>query len=161
MARPPRGSLRVPLLTTPYDIAFDPADAPEEAPLHAVSPAEAAIIASGLEVEARELPALIRGVERRLPADAASVRVALREVRRRAWISRLNHLASKAGHAWVRRADAEAAAATITELAPTDETLLAALDLALGERFRALGRSPEEALEAIVVELSEAANGAA
>ena len=148
-------------MTTPFDVPFDLADAPDEAPPYAVSPAEAAIIASGLEVEARELPALIRRVERRLPADAAAVRVALREVRRRAWISRLNHLASKAGRAWVRRADAEAAAATITELAPDDETLLAALDVALGHRFRALGRTPEETLDAIVAELSEAANGAA
>ncbi|WP_241671160.1 helicase-related protein [Dankookia rubra] len=148
-------------MTTPYDVALEPADAPDEAPPHAVSPAEAAIIASGLEVEARELPALIRRVERRLPADAAAVGAALREVRRRAWVSRLNHLASKAGRTWVRRADAEAAAGTITELTPEDETLLVALDAALGNRFRSLGHTPEETLEAIVAELAETAKGAA
>jgi ATP-dependent RNA helicase SUPV3L1/SUV3 len=143
-------------LTTPYDVAFDPVDAPEDAPRHAVSPAEAAILASGLEVEAREMPALIRRVERRMPADAAAVRAALCEVRRRGWIARLNDLSNRAGRVWVRRADAETAVGTVTDLVPTDEALLAALDQVLGNRFRALGPTPEAALEAVVAELIEA-----
>ncbi|WP_370454996.1 helicase-related protein [Roseicella aquatilis] len=142
-------------MTTPFDVAFDPADAPEEAPRHAVSPAEAAILAAGLEVESREMPALIRRVERRMPADAEAVRAALRELRRRAWIARLNDLANRAGRVWVRRADNETAAGTITELVPTDEALLAALDAALGHRFRALGPTPEASLDAVVAELTE------
>jgi ATP-dependent RNA helicase SUPV3L1/SUV3 len=145
-------------LTTPYDVPFDPVDLPEADLRRGVSPAEAAILAAGLEIEAREMPALIRRVERRMPADADAVRTALCEVRRRGWIARLNDLANRAGRVWVRRADNETAVGTVTDLVPADETLLAALDQALDNRFRALGPTPEAALEAVVAELTESGN---
>ncbi|WP_338045131.1 helicase-related protein [Paracraurococcus ruber] len=147
-------------MTTPYDVAYDPAAAPDLDLARSVSPAEAAILASGLAVEAKEMPALIRRVERRMPADAAAVRAALIEVRRRGWIARLSDLANRAGRAWVRRADCETAAGTVTEILPGEEALLAALDAALANRFRALGPTPEAALEAVVAELTEAGQGA-
>src|SRR4051812_48339950 len=102
------------------------------------------------------MPALIRRVERRMPADADAVRAALVEVRRRAWLARLNDLANRAGRPWVKRTDNERAAGTVTLLEPDDETLLAALAESLGHRFRALGPTPEAALEAILAELVEA-----
>nr|WP_243634714.1 helicase-related protein [Roseicella frigidaeris] len=129
---------------------------PAEASQQAVSPAEAAILASGLAVEAREMSALIRRVARQLPADAETIRTALLALRRRGWITRLNDLASRAGRLWARRADKETAAGTVAELAPADETLLAALEAVLAQRFRSLGPTPEAALEAVLAELTEA-----
>jgi ATP-dependent RNA helicase SUPV3L1/SUV3 len=125
------------------------------------SPAEAAILASGLAVEPREMPALIRRVARLMPADTAAVATALRQVRRKAWSARLLDLANRAGRVWVRRADAETAAGAVTDLEPDDATLLAALETTVAARFRALGQAPEPALEAIVAELTEAKIGLA
>nr|WP_235907572.1 helicase-related protein [Siccirubricoccus phaeus] len=132
----------------------------EELATPASSPAEAAILAAGFAVESREMPALIRRVARRMPADAEAVRAALLEVRRRAWIARLNDLANRAGRAWVRRADNELAAGETTALEPEDATLLAALDAVLARRFRALGPTPEAALEAVLAELTESGTAA-
>ncbi|MFC7689404.1 helicase-related protein [Paeniroseomonas aquatica] len=129
-------------------------------PLLGVSPAEAAILASGIPVEAREMPALIRRVERRMPADAMTIRAALIETRRRGWVSRLNDLANRAGRIWVRRNETEAAAAAIAVLEPDDTTLVEALDAAVASRLRGLGPTPEAALEAIAAEMLEA-NGSA
>ncbi|WP_236037649.1 helicase-related protein [Belnapia arida] len=130
-----------------------------ESPASRHSPAEAAILASGLAVAPREMPALIRRVERRLPADADAVRVALIETRRRAWIARLNDLANRAGRVWVRRAEVETAAGTITELEPDDDILLAALGDAVARRLRGLGPTAEAALDAIAAELVETGSG--
>ncbi|MBD0273426.1 MAG: RNA helicase, partial [Acetobacteraceae bacterium] len=68
------------------------------------SAAEAAVEAAAVRVSARERPKLLRLVERRMPADAAAVRAALCEVRRRFWAARLVELAHGAGRAWVRAA---------------------------------------------------------
>ncbi|WP_407927528.1 helicase-related protein [Belnapia mucosa] len=141
----------------PFALADDQEASPARRPSQ--SPAEAAILASGLDVAPREMPALIRRVERRMPADAETVRTALIETRRRAWIARLNDLANRAGRNWVRRAEAETAAGTIRELEPDDATLLAALDAAIASRLRGLGPTPEAALEAIAAELTETGSG--
>ena len=124
------------------------------------SPAEAAILASGIPVDPREMPGLIRRVERRMPADAETVRGALVEVRRRGWVARMNDLANRAGRIWVRRNEAEVAAGTITKLEPDDATLVAALDAAVATRLRGLGLTPAAALEGIAAELLEAGGGA-
>ncbi|RYJ03680.1 MAG: hypothetical protein EON47_03225, partial [Acetobacteraceae bacterium] len=124
------------------------------------SPAEAAILAAGIPVDPREMPGLIRRVERRMPADAETVRAALIEVRRRGWVARMNDLANRAGRIWVRRNEAETAAGTITLLDPDDATLLAALDTAVAARLRGLGPTPAAALEGIAAELLEAGGGA-
>ena len=161
MARPPSGKGRgVPDLTDTDGAPFTLAEGPETegtAPRH--SPAEAAILAAGIAVTPREMAALIRRVERRLPADAEAVRAALVEVRRRAWIARLNDLANRAGRTWIRRAEVETAAGTVAELEPADDTLLAALDRATARRLRGLGPTPEAALEAVAAELVEAGSG--
>lgn len=120
------------------------------------SPAEAAILAAGLEVSAREMPALIRRVQRRLPAaDAAAVREELCAVRRRAWASRLMDAAHRAGRVWVRRTEAEAAAAAIADPEPEDALLQSALDAAVAARLRAAGPTPAAALEAILADLAD------
>lgn len=119
------------------------------------SPAEAAILAAGFDVQPREMPALVRLVERRMPADAGVVHQALCEVRRRAWTARLNDLTNRAGRLWVRRADSAAAAAAVTDPEATDPVLLAALEEILAARFRAAGPTPEVALEAILAELAD------
>lgn len=124
------------------------------------SPAEAAILASGIPVDPREMPGLIRRVERRMPADADAICLALIELRRRGWVSRMNDLANRAGRIWIRRNEAEAAAATIAALEPEDASLLAALDAATAARLRGLGPTPEAALEAMAAELLEAGGGA-
>jgi len=125
----------------------------------APSPAEAAIAATGLDIDPREMPALIRRVERRMPADAAAVRAALCEVRRRGWVARMNDMANRAGRSWIRRTEAETAAGTITELTPDDAALLAALDAAVRNRIRNLAPKPGAALEGLVAELQEAGAG--
>jgi len=141
-------------LTFPQDHAE-----PGAPPGLSLSPAEAAILASGLAVTPQEMPALIRRVARLLPADAEAIAGALRQVRRRGWSARLLDLANRAGRAWVRRADAETAAGTITALEPDDALLLQALETSLGQRFRALGPAPEPVLEALAAELLEAGRG--
>ncbi|MCK8783063.1 RNA helicase [Roseomonas sp. NAR14] len=122
--------------------------------------AEAAIAASGLEVATRELPMLTRLVERRLPADAATVREALCEVRRRTWSARLLDQANRAGETWVKRADAAFAAGTVTDPEPDEATLRAALDEAVAARLRAAGETPEAALRIVAAEIADAAGGA-
>jgi len=131
----------------------------EAMPPPVVSPAEAAILAAGLAVDPREMPNLIRRVARLMPADPAAVRGALCEVRRRGWTARLADLTNRAGRVWVRRADAEAAAATIADPEPPDAALLAALEPVLAARFQALGPTAGAALEAVAAELLEAGTG--
>lgn len=119
------------------------------------NPAEAAIEAAGYAVDSRELPQLLRLVIRRLPADGDTVRLALCEVRRRRWTSRLLDLANRAGLVWVQRSDATKAAAAIETPEPTDEQLLSQLDNAVRERLRNLAPTPEGVMEAVLSELSD------
>lgn len=123
------------------------------------TPAEAAILASGLVVETREMPMLARLVARRMPADAATVAAALCEVRRGGWTARLMRLAQAAGALWVRREDAAATAAAITEPEPDDAVLLVALDGVLAARFRAAGAKPGAAIELVVAEVADSGAG--
>ena len=108
------------------------------------SPAEIAIEASGLEVQSRELPRLIRLVARRLPPQGAlsgehhssleTVRAALCEVRRKAWAARLIDRSQRAGRLWVTRADAQLAAELIDDPEVDDDVLAAALEPLLATR---------------------------
>lgn len=122
-----------------------------------LSPAELAVEAAGLAVQNRELPRLLRLVARRLPADGQTVRAALCEVRRKAWASRLVDMTQRASRLWVQRADAQAAAETITDPEPDDAALLHALEPVLAKRLRGLADTPEEALELIRSELFDGA----
>lgn len=124
------------------------------------NPAEAAILAAGLRVEQREMPQLIRLVARRLPADAAVVRDLLCQVRRKGWISAMMAMASRAGEVWARRAEAEAAAATIDDPEPSEARLRAALDGAILARLRNAAPRPGAALEAVEAELVDIAGTA-
>ncbi len=121
------------------------------------SPAELAVEASGLAIQNRELPRLLRLVARRLPADAQTVRAALCEVRRKAWASRIVDLTQRAGRLWVQRGDAQAAAEVPLDPEPDDATLLAALEPVLADRFRAMADTPEEALALIRNDLFDGA----
>ncbi|MBI0435280.1 helicase-related protein [Roseomonas sp. KE0001] len=125
----------------------------DDIPVH---PAEAAIQASGLRVEKREMPQLIRRVARRLPADAAAVREALAEVRRKSWAAAMRDMAGRAGQPWLRPQEAEAAAATLTDPEPHEADLRLALEAAGAARLRAAGRTPELALEAVAGDLADA-----
>ena len=128
----------------------------EEPAAPIADPAEAAIAAAGLRVESREMPQLLRLVRRRLPAaDAAAVAEALTEVRRKGWASALLDQAQRAGAVWVRRSEAQAAAAAITGPEPAEAALRAALDRAVAARLRAAGDTPEAALETVTAELSD------
>nr|WP_309139713.1 helicase-related protein [Siccirubricoccus sp. G192] len=120
---------------------------------------EAAIETGAFTVTPREMPMLIRLVERRMPADADSIGQALCEVRRRGWTARLNDLANRAGRIWVRRADSTTAAAAITDPLADDGALLAALDAVLAVRFRAAGAKPGAAIESVVAEIADAGLG--
>ena len=92
-----------------------------------------------------------------MPADAAAVRAALCEVRRRSWAARMAELArAAAGRVWVRAADARTAAATITDHEPSDAALLSALDAAVAKRLRGVGDDPGVALAAVVADLVDA-----
>jgi ATP-dependent RNA helicase SUPV3L1/SUV3 len=117
------------------------------------SPAEAAILASGVAVEPAEMDRLTRLVARRLPADADSVAAALCEVRRKGWTARLIDRTQRAGAIWVRREDAVAATDTIADPLPDDATLDAALDQVMRARLRGFGDTPEQALNAVLAEL--------
>ncbi|MDQ1081356.1 helicase-related protein [Pseudoroseomonas cervicalis] len=116
-------------------------------------PAEAAILASGLRVEPREMPQLTRLVARRLPADRDAVADALCQVRRKAWASAAMAMASRAGELWVRRAEAEAAAASLTDPEAGEAALRRALDAAITARLRHAAPRPGAALEAIEAEI--------
>jgi ATP-dependent RNA helicase SUPV3L1/SUV3 len=120
------------------------------------NPAEAAIEAAGLRVESREMPQLMRLVARRMPADRDAVADALCQVRRKAWTGRLLDVANRFGENWVRRADAEAAAATIRDPEPDEDTLRAALREVVATRLRAAGPTAELALDAVAAELLDA-----
>ncbi|KAA2211826.1 DEAD/DEAH box helicase [Teichococcus oryzae] len=119
------------------------------------NPAEAAILASGLRVEAREMPQLIRRVLRRLPADADTIRAELVAVRRKFWAKAAMEMASRAGQPWVRRADAEAAAKRLQDPEATPRALRMALDDAVAERLRDVADNAESALEIIAGEQAE------
>ncbi|WP_241749400.1 helicase-related protein [Teichococcus aerophilus] len=119
-------------------------------------PAEAAIAATGLRVEAREMPQLVRLVSRRMPADRDVVADALCQVRRKAWTGRLMDLANRFGESWVRRADADAAAGHMTDPDADDEALRDSLRQVVGSRMRGAGATPEAALEAMAAELLDA-----
>jgi len=119
-------------------------------------PAEAAIAATGLRVEAREMPQLVRLVSRRMPADRDVVADALCQVRRKAWTGRLMDLANRFGESWVRRADADAAAGRMTDPDADDEALRDSLRQVVGSRMRGAGATPEAALEAMAAELLDA-----
>ncbi|HEY8609864.1 MAG TPA: RNA helicase, partial [Roseomonas sp.] len=118
--------------------------------------AEAAIEAARLRIEPVERKALLRLIERRLPADAEGVRQALCEVRRRGWAARLTDLARQAGRLWITSADLRAAVAAVTDPEASDETLLTALDREVASRLRGAGPSPEAALQAVVAEIADA-----
>ncbi|WP_237180970.1 helicase-related protein [Roseomonas haemaphysalidis] len=120
------------------------------------SPAEAAILASGLTVESREMPQLIRLVARRMPADREAVAAALCDVRRKAWTGKLMDLANRFGESWVRRADAEAAAASIATPEPDEDQLRHALRTVIAARLRAAGPDAQAALDSISAELLDA-----
>jgi ATP-dependent RNA helicase SUPV3L1/SUV3 len=120
------------------------------------SAAEAAVEAAGVQVAPRERPKLLRLVEGRMPADAAAVRAALCEVRRRGWAARLAELARGAGRVWVRAADAKTAAEAVADPEPTDAAPLAPLDAAVAKRLRGAGDGAEAALAAVSADLADA-----
>ena len=119
------------------------------------SAAEAAVEAAAVLVAPRERPKLLRLVERRMPADAAAVRAALCEVRRRGWAVRLAELAHGAGRVWVRPADARIAAASIADPEPAETALFAALDAVVAKRLRGAGDGPDAALSAVAADLAD------
>ena len=131
------------------------------------SPAELAIEASGLEIQSRELPRLIRLVARRLPPGQAlsgehhssleTVRAALCEVRRKSWASRLVDRSQRASRLWVTRADAQLAAELIDDPDAGDDALAAALEPILATRYRATGETPQAVLDLIAGELFDGA----
>ncbi|HZF74963.1 MAG TPA: RNA helicase, partial [Acetobacteraceae bacterium] len=126
--------------------------------IQTASPAEAAIMASGLAVDVREMPTLIRRVERLLPdASPGRIREALIETRRKGWAGRMNALASKQGMAWARTADARAAAAAIAEPEPTDDALLASLEETVAARLRAASDTASQALEIVASDIADTA----
>lgn len=125
----------------------------------AQNPAEAAIHASGLAVTAKEMPGLIRAVARKLPADTATVRAALLELRRRGYVARLADIANRSGAVWARREELRAAAESIDSLEAEDALLEAALEAAVADRLRDAGRTPEAALEAIAAEIADGGGG--
>ncbi len=133
------------------------AGAADAAPPIGPSAAEAAVEAAGVEVAPRERPKLLRLVERRMPADAAAVRAALCEVRRRGWAARMADLAHGAGRVWVRAADARSAAASVADPEPTEAALLSALDAVVAKRLRGVGDGgAEAALAALASDLADA-----
>ncbi len=121
------------------------------------SAVEAAVESAAVPVAPRERPRLLRLVERRMPADAAAVRAALCEIRRRGWAALMLGMARDAGRPWVRPADAKAAAAAVSDPEPTDAALLSALDAAVARRLRGTGDGdPGAALAAVAADLLEA-----
>ncbi|MBB2201282.1 helicase-related protein [Gluconacetobacter tumulisoli] len=119
---------------------------------------DAAIAATGLTVETRELPKLERTVARALSpgqdhVDEATFRAALCAIRRKPWGSRLMDLTRRKGQVWVTRADTEAAAATVDDPQPDDDRLLRALAPVIHARLRATAATPDAVLETIRADL--------
>lgn len=91
-----------------------------------------------------------------MPADAAAVRAALCDVRRRGWAAAMMEMARAAGRVWVRHGDARAAAAGLADPDATEAALLAALDAAVRRRLRRAGDGEAgAALAAVADGLSE------
>ncbi|RBM07108.1 helicase-related protein [Novacetimonas cocois] len=119
---------------------------------------DAAIAATGLNVETRERPKLERIIARLLPPgaehiDDATFRAALCTLRRKPWGSRLMDLTRRAGQVWVTRADAESAAGTVDEPEPDDARLLASLRPVIRARLRDQGDSAQAAVENVRTDL--------
>lgn len=102
------------------------------------------------------MPQLIRLVARRLPADRATLRNALCDVRRKTWRARLNAFVSHTGRHWILPADVQAAANAVDDPETIAETLGATLDRIVADRLRQAGSTPEAALDAIAAELADA-----
>ncbi|MBV1834568.1 helicase-related protein [Novacetimonas pomaceti] len=119
---------------------------------------DAAIAATGLNVETRERPKLERIIARLLPPgaehiDDATFRAALCTLRRKPWGSRLMDLTRRAGQVWITRADAESAAGTIDVPEPDDARLLASLRPVVRARLRDQGDSAQAAVENVRTDL--------
>ncbi|PYD64548.1 helicase-related protein [Gluconacetobacter entanii] len=119
---------------------------------------DAAIAATGLNVETRERQKLERIIARLLQPgaehiDAATFRTALCTLRRKPWGSRLMDMTRRAGQVWVTRADAEAAATTLDDPEPDDARLLAALRPVIRARLREQGDSAQAAVDNVRTDL--------
>ncbi|MFC3123589.1 helicase-related protein [Pseudoroseomonas globiformis] len=119
------------------------------------NPAEAAILASGLRVEQREMPQLVRRVARKLPADAEVIRAELVAIRRKFWSRAAMEMANRAGQSWVRKSDAEAAAKRLDDPEATPRALRLALDEAVAERLRNTADTADATLEIVSGEQTE------
>ncbi|QOF94744.1 RNA helicase [Novacetimonas hansenii] len=119
---------------------------------------DAAIAATGLNVETRERQKLERIIARLLQPgaehiDADTFRTALCTLRRKPWGSRLMDMTRRAGQVWVTRADAESAASTLDDPEPDDARLLAALRPVLRARLRDQGDSARAAVDNVRTDL--------
>ncbi|GBQ69793.1 RNA helicase [Ameyamaea chiangmaiensis NBRC 103196] len=128
----------------------------------ASSPAQTAtdraIAESGLVIETRELPRLVRRVARSLTPgedtiDQTRFVEALCHVRRKGWVSRMMDLTRRSGDVWTSRADMEQAAETIAAPEPDDATLLATVAPITAERLATLAPTPAQTLDIVRADL--------
>jgi ATP-dependent RNA helicase SUPV3L1/SUV3 len=132
-------------------------------PSHApTSPARAALETAlrqtGQEVDPKEESPLLRRIARALLPGEREISEdiflsQLCAVRKKRWVSRLMDLTRRDGRIWITREDMEEAASSITDPRADDRTLLSALELPLLTRLKAMGKTPQIALESVRADL--------
>ncbi|WP_086554315.1 helicase-related protein [Acetobacter sp. DmW_043] len=113
---------------------------------------------TGLSVEAREEPEILRRVARALEPGARDIsdeafRSILCVVRRKKRISRLIDLTRRSGRIWVTRDEIEEAVSTLTDPDADDAALERALAPVAEARLRAYASTPRKAFDAIQADL--------
>ncbi|QNT79481.1 helicase-related protein [Entomobacter blattae] len=129
---------------------------------------EYAVAQTGLSLERREIPLLLRRIARLLPPrlekteqlddfilPANSFIRLVCDVRRKKWTSRLIALCQSHSIAWASREDILSAAHTITLPEPDDGDLLQALEKTLANRLTQATSQPEHAFDLLISEIEE------
>ncbi|GBQ12759.1 helicase-related protein [Swaminathania salitolerans] len=132
---------------------------PDQAP--AEQALASAIEATGLSPSLKEEARLVKLVARSLLPGASTIPVAeyerlLCEVRRKDWAAALMNQSRRAGELWISKADIQEAVSHVHDPSAEASDLRAALDERLALRFRDMGHTPRDVLEAVQADLTDA-----
>jgi|GEM_PF-61049 len=133
------------------DSALSPAD-------HALS---VAIEETGLSPSPKEEPRLLKLIARSLVPGTNTILASeyerlICDVRRKDWAAQLMNLTRRAGELWISKADMLDAVSRVHDPRATPELLRATLADTLAARFRDMGHTPRDVLEAVQADLTDA-----
>lgn len=131
----------------------------------ALSPADHALALAaeetGLSPSPKEEPRLLKLIARHLLPGSNSILASeyerlLCDVRRKDWASQLMNLTRRAGELWISKADILDAVGRVHDPRASAELLRSTLDDSLATRFREMGHTPRNVLEAVQADLTDA-----